>query len=174
MVETKEEIAQALSDRVDAVMDWMTAQGDVCFMFAPEGRWTTGQHLAHLVTTIEPLNQALSLPRMVLRMRFGTTKRDGWSYDQVIENYQAALEKGGASGKYAPDAIQLDEKQELLNQYQAEKNKLIATIPKWSDVDLDKFVVPHPLIGNMSLREILFFTIYHIQRHLDNLQKDYA
>ena len=31
--------------------------------------------------------------------------------------------------------------------------------------DLDFYVLPHPLIGKLTLREMLFFCIYHVQHH---------
>ena len=48
-------------------------------------------------------------------------------------------------------------------------NKLIKTlnekIERLSEQDLDKYMLPHPLIGKISIREMLYFTIYHVQHH---------
>jgi hypothetical protein len=30
---------------------------------------------------------------------------------------------------------------------------------------LDEYLLPHPLIGKLTIREILYFTIYHNLRH---------
>jgi uncharacterized damage-inducible protein DinB len=38
-------------------------------------------------------------------------------------------------------------------------------IDKISEEDLDKHILPHPLIGKTTIREILYFTIYHVQHH---------
>ena len=42
---------------------------------------------------------------------------------------------------------------------------------KWSDAKLDKYIAPHPLLGKITLRELAYFTIYHIQHHLSIIRK---
>ena len=47
-------------------------------------------------------------------------------------------------------------------------------VSKWSEGDLDLYVIPHPLIGGLTFREILYFTIYHVQHHkkqIDEIEK---
>jgi hypothetical protein len=36
----------------------------------------------------------------------------------------------------------------------------------WSEDDLDNHRLPHPLLGKLTVREMLFFTLYHIQHHM--------
>ena len=36
--------------------------------------------------------------------------------------------------------------------------------------DLDKYVLPHPLLGKVTLREMLYFTIHHNEHHLELLK----
>ena len=38
-------------------------------------------------------------------------------------------------------------------------------VHKWSEDDLDLYVIPHPLMGKLTFREILYFTIYHVKHH---------
>ena len=48
-------------------------------------------------------------------------------------------------------------------------------IDSFSEKDLDNYILPHPLLGKLTIREMLFFTIYHVQHHevltLKNLGK---
>jgi len=37
--------------------------------------------------------------------------------------------------------------------------------------DLDRVMLPHPLLGKLTLREMLFFTIYHVEHHLGILRQ---
>jgi hypothetical protein len=37
---------------------------------------------------------------------------------------------------------------------------------KWADSQLDQYIVPHPLLGKITLRELCYFTIYHTYHHL--------
>ena len=36
---------------------------------------------------------------------------------------------------------------------------------KLDEEDLDNYILPHPLIGKTTIREMLYFTIYHVQHH---------
>ena len=38
-------------------------------------------------------------------------------------------------------------------------------VENWKESDLDKYVLPHPLLGKISLREMLYFTDFHILHH---------
>ena len=45
-------------------------------------------------------------------------------------------------------------------------NSLCSAIEKnWKDTQLDQYIVPHPLLGKITLREMGYFTIYHVQHH---------
>jgi len=36
---------------------------------------------------------------------------------------------------------------------------------------LDKFMLPHPLLGKLAVREMLFFTMYHNLHHVNNVRR---
>ena len=61
----------------------------------------------------------------------------------------------------------------LLDKFQKQGKKLVSTIGKWSDSDLDKYLLPHPLLGKMTIRELLLWTTYHNYHHLNNLKENY-
>ncbi len=54
---------------------------------------------------------------------------------------------------------------ELLNEFSTASAELVSVAEKWTEDDLDRFLLPHPLIGKLTIREMLFFTIYHNLRH---------
>ena len=43
---------------------------------------------------------------------------------------------------------------------------LLEQVEAWSESDLDTYVLPHPLLENLTSREMLFFTLCHNQRHM--------
>jgi len=53
-------------------------------------------------------------------------------------------------------------------------NRLCARVRKYNEQQLDSYILPHPLIGKLTLREMLYFTLYHAEHHhkqtLRNLQ----
>ena len=40
--------------------------------------------------------------------------------------------------------------------------------------DLDAVLLPHPLLGKLTVREMLFFTVYHVQHHRALVERDHA
>ena len=59
----------------------------------------------------------------------------------------------------------------LLFEMKKEQKRMVENLKNWSENDLDINVMPHPIIGKISVREMLFFTIYHIQHHAKSIQK---
>lgn len=51
---------------------------------------------------------------------------------------------------------------------------LCAAITRWPEPALDAHRLPHPLIGRLTVREMLLFTLYHNRHHLENVQRRFA
>ena len=176
MIETKEDIIQELDKRYDRLCAWVKAQEAERFIQGPEGKWTTGQHIGHLIKSTQPLNMAMRLPRIQLRTMFGKPNRETRSYDAVVKRYLERLAQavGGASPKeFIPKVPSIDEKSNMIDTLNKEREKLKTIIAKWDEEKLDKYLLPHPLMGKMVLREILFFTLYHTEHHTRALEEKY-
>lgn len=174
-VQSKPEIIQGLRDSLGGLAGWIEAQPQARFTQGPAGKWTLGQHLEHLVRSVQPLTQGLMAPKFILGLLYGTAKRPSHSYARVCADYEQALDDGGkAMGKFIPPAVPLEKRNALLIQHRAETEKLIKLVEKCSDAQLDKYGAKHPLIGWLTLRELLFFTIHHHDHHLDTLKRDYT
>lgn len=171
----KSEIADALAARFAEATTWFAARPDDAFTTGPEGRWTEGQHLDHLILSAKPLNLALRLPRLVLRLKFGTAQGPGEDYAALAARYEATLAAGGkASGRFVPPTIALEDKPRLIEALRHEGARLVAVIDAWTEDDLDKYLLPHPLLGNLTARGMLFFTHHHMGHHLETLRREYG
>jgi hypothetical protein len=42
---------------------------------------------------------------------------------------------------------------------------LSARVEGFSEQQLDLLILPHPLLGKLTLREMIYFTIYHAGHH---------
>ncbi len=62
-------------------------------------------------------------------------------------------------------AIGLDKKEQLTNSLLKIVKDLSKKIDKYSEVELDEYLLPHPLLGKLTVREMLFFTIHHVEQH---------
>lgn len=174
-VQTKEQILVALRESLSAVEDWIESQPDAAFEQGPSGRWSMGQHLDHLTRSVQPFTLAMSLPRFVLKLALPKVARPGLSYAELAARYEGVLEAGGkASGRYVPPATPAARKTASLAAHRAQRDKLLRQVASFPEADMDRLGAKHPLIGVLSLRELLFFTIHHHDHHLHTLQRDYA
>lgn len=171
IIQTKNEIINALDEKVSSFNEFIHPMGREEFENAPEGKWSAGQNLDHLIRSVRPLLLAYSLPRFILKTVFGKTNRTSRSYDGLVNKYKEKLGKGGrARGPFIPPVISFNQKQTLLEKYKSYKERLISKVKKYKEEDLDYYVLPHPLLGKITLREMLFFTIHHNEHHLEILQ----
>ena len=172
----KQEIAAGLIENHQSFADFVAGLSEPDFMFAPAGKWTAGQQLKHIARSVSPLAKALALPKLVPHLLFGKTDRASLDYDALVRKYQGLLAAGGkASGKYIPPEIGFAERGSLTDKLLSSVADLTARIEKFSESQLDELLLPHPLLGDLTLREMLYFTIYHVGHHhratLKNLGK---
>jgi hypothetical protein len=167
-IQDKSQIISALNEKVDAFNNYIAPLTKEQFEATPNGKWSAGQNLDHLIRAIKPLQPAYGLPKFALRIMFGKTNRPSRTYDELVAKYKTKLAAGGrAGGPFIPPFIGFEKKDELIKKYAAQKQKLIVKIAKQSEKDLDAYILPHPLLGKLTLREMLYFTIHHNEHHLE-------
>ncbi|KAA3641242.1 MAG: DinB family protein [Bacteroidetes bacterium] len=174
MIHSRESISDKIKENSKRLEDWMQKQSAEAFEKGPEGKWTTGQHLDHLIKSVVPLNQAFLLPKFVYQMKFGKPNRPPRDFEALVARYNEKLTKGGqAPSRFVPPSVTLEQKQSLIAKFSKEYQKLANKTLKWKEADLDAYLLPHPLLGKVTVREMLFFTAHHIVHHLEILEDKY-
>ena len=171
-VYNKSEIIVALDKNITEFNNYILSLDKDQFEISPEGKWSAGQNLEHLIRAIKPLQPAFGLPKFILKIFFGKANRPSKSYEDLVAKYKSKLAGGGkASGPYIPPLVHFKNKEALVKKYELQKQKLIRKTEKQKENELDKYILPHPLLGKITLREMLFFTIYHNEHHLEILKQ---
>ncbi len=140
--------------------------------FAPQGQsWSPAWHVRHLTKANFPFARALRLPKMVPRLLFGKASQPSRSFDKLREDYRARLAAGGQAGRFAPSDKELPSdlvawRQEIVAIYERSVTDWIAGSQQWPERALDRIRLPHPLLGKLTVREMLFFTLYHNAHHM--------
>ncbi len=62
----------------------------------------------------------------------------------------------------------------MIGRSHEEMQRLNVAIGKWNDRNPDRTLLPHPLLGKLTVREMLYFTIYHVEHHLNILRERYS
>jgi len=79
---------------------------------------------------------------------------------------------GKASGRFIPLKIAPEDKQRNIEKLLKRVKQLGTNINTYSEQQLDTFILPHPLLGKVTLREMMYFTIYHAEHHLKQAIKN--
>ena len=92
---------------------------------------------------------------------------------QLVDRYKEKLSMGGtASSPYVPGKVSFEKKEKLQSQLTQNIEAIAQKLNKWSETQMDEFVFPHPLLGKLTIREMMYFTIHHADHHR-NLIKIY-
>ena len=164
----KPELIQQLKIHHSNFADYIINLSETDFLFSLNNeKWTSGQQLEHIVMSVIPLVKALSLPTFVLGFVFGKANRSSKTYDELIAKYHSKLQAGGiAPARFSPKKISVKESVQVKNKLLKLVDKLCHQLEKLNESQLDKYILPHPLLGKLTLREMFYFTSYHVQHHL--------
>ncbi len=143
------------------------------FIRSTSEKWSPGQQLEHIYLSVKPVRQAFALPKFILKYLFGKANRPGRNYDELVNKYKQKLEQGGrATGRFVPKNVAWEQKPVLIRNLNREIEKLSRHMDRFSENDLGQYVLPHPLLGKLTLREMLYFTAYHVGHHHQLLLKN--
>lgn len=170
------EINQTLTRLVTEGTAFLAAMPDLGF-FAPQGaHWSPADHVRHLQLSSAPLVTGLKIPQFMLRLRFGGHSGASRTFGQIRETYLGHLAGGADAGKYTPRpepprANLTDQRHEIMNAWVAVTVELTSALGGWQDPELDRLQLPHPILGTLSVREMMFFTVYHTAHHLRRVRE---
>ncbi|MEI7468270.1 MAG: DinB family protein, partial [Chloroflexota bacterium] len=92
-------------------------------------------------------------------------------YATIQALYAEALRQGAqASGRYVPQNVNVSSdfaaaQQGILANWVSAGKKLSAAVAAWDEADLDVYRLPHPILGNLTLREMLLWVVVHNWHH---------
>jgi len=173
---TKQEVIDTIKDKHQTLYDWLDGHPEQDWIKGPNGKWNTGEHIVHLIQSGQILNKALSLPKFYMKYKWGTNNRNNRTYPQVCKKYQDKLAANpGVVAKISQNmpTMAVADKSSYISKLDKEKLRLIHKFQKWKDKDLDTYLLPHPLMGRMTIREIVMWTAYHTEHHYKILKEKY-
>jgi DinB superfamily len=163
---TKTEIVKHLKMEHDCFSKNLEGLSEAEFEFCWQRKWSAGQQLHHIIRSVQPVRWGMILPKMFFRVYFGKANRPSKSFEALNEKYQQKLALGGmATGRFLPQKISCLQRDALISELNLMVDKLCKLVLKYSEEDLDTLVVPHPLLGKITLREMLYFTVFHVKHH---------
>jgi hypothetical protein len=167
------EINSRLLENHRLFTDYIQSLSAGVFTLSENQKWTPGQQLDHIRRSVQPLAQGFRLPKWMIKMIFGKSNRPGRTYDELVKKYTQKLEEGGrASGRFLPKALTNAEKNNIIDSLNKDLKSITKNLSAFSENELDEIVLPHPLLGKLTIREMMYFTIYHAEHHLTLTRKN--
>ncbi len=167
----KQEIVQHLKVNHQNLIQLIESLNKEDFEKLVDDKWTPGQQAEHIFKSVNPVVLALKLPKFLLKLFFSTNNRKSKTYDELVSKYNQKLAIGGkATKRFIPKNIPFEHKEILIGKIKNTVERLCTLTLKLDEKDLDIYVLPHPLLGKLTLREMLFFTIHHVTHHQQSIQ----
>jgi hypothetical protein len=171
----KKAIIDSIEHAYQNLINCLEGLDEHAFLLAAEGKWSAGKQLDHMIKSVAPLNMAMGLPQFIPALLFGKANRPSKTYEELVAKYQSKLAAGGkAPAQFEPPFVPFEAKTKLINRLNKLVKSLCKKINQRSDADLDKNILPHPLLGKLTLREMLYFTAYHAAHHQASIEQAIA
>lgn len=164
------DIVTALERQEEASLAWWNAFDGEAFFARIGESWSPAETVRHLAKSTRPVAKALRMPRIVLRCMFGKPERPSMTYDEIVTRYRALLAEGGQAGRFAPSSRGSD-REVIMNSFVEANRDLRTGIARWPESKLDAVQLPHPLLGKLTVREMLLFTLYHHRHHIEVVKR---
>lgn len=170
---TKAEIISLLSENHQQFIRQFESLNEYEFLSSVNNKWNASQQLDHLIRSVQPVVLAFTLPSFALKLFFGKANRPSRSYAELVAKYKNKLSDGGrASGRFVPAGLSYSQKNSSLKKFRELTTSLTKKLDKKTEEELDLFILPHPLLGKITLREMLYFTAYHAEHHKNQVVKN--
>lgn len=154
----------------DSELYW-NAMPDEEFVAPLGSAWSPADNVRHLTTSVRAVTRGMRLPRLLLRVLFPGGRGVSRRYEAIVRDYRARLAAGGRAGRFAPkpETVPGDPaayRRALLAAHRESVEALAAMVMQWTRTQVDGIQLPHPLLGRLTVREMLLFTVYHNVHHV--------
>ncbi|OBX24457.1 DinB family protein [Gelidibacter algens] len=136
------------------------------------GKWSVCQNVQHITIALLRVSNFLALPKSSIKSDYGLSERASSSYEISFKVFRNTLENGiKTTEAFMPETNLETSIIELVRQGKDTLDTFISNLKNWSEEEFEMYNCPHPVFGKITVREILYFTIYHAQHHNETINK---
>jgi nitrate/nitrite-specific signal transduction histidine kinase len=139
-------------------------------------KWSVGHHVQHITSAVNRVAQGLANPG-VLPKREPVTASRGFTTmrDAILEALQntpsETLRQLGSRVTLEKHDNLEAYKTQLISSFANAITNFNTALESFSEEHLETLGMPHPLLGIISSREMVFFIVYHNTHHHNGIQK---
>ena len=141
--------------------------------FYKSEQWSVAENLEHLSLSLHRSWLGLFAPKFLLKWKFGRPTHASLTYEELIEVYYKKLDEGFEINKrYEPVIKQeKDAKEKLITRFEQIAKKYLDQIRYyWEDENIDNYQLPHPVLGMITIRELMYFNLFHNTHHYKTMR----
>jgi hypothetical protein len=163
--------AEARRIHAESVRYWTAFDTDAFFRRPASDVWAPADQVRHLTKSIRAVTRGLRSPRLLLLVRFGWHRGASRSLEPLRSDYHRALGAGARAGSFAPRALEAAEmnaegRARIMAHHATAVTEFADALAHWPARALDRYQLPHPLLGKLSAREMALFTLLHNVHHV--------
>ena len=172
----KSEIAAALQAQNLEFQNLLLGVPTSTFFDGSSEKWSVAHHMKHITSAVSRIAQGLQNPELLPKREPATASKD---YETLKNTYLHALQTT------PPEKLQQLGSRVALEEYSdadAYKSQMTSgfsdaittfnhALEGFKEENLESLGMPHPLIGVISAREMLFFAVYHNTHHHNGIEK---
>lgn len=164
--------AEAHRIHVESVRYWTAFDTESFFRRPAPEVWAPADQVRHLTKAIRAVTRGLRVPRLFLLVRFGWHRSASRGLEQLRSDYQRALGAGARAREFAPRALATTEmdaagRARVMAHHATAVTEFAHAVTRWPARALDRYQLPHPLLGKLSVREMVLFTLLHNVHHVN-------
>jgi DinB superfamily len=166
---TKAEILAALESNAETLAAYFSSIPANAFFAGDSDHWSPGHHLVHLAQTSAAVERGLRSTELPVhdpaRSRSYAEVRDV-AFQSLTSTPKDTLLGMGRRVQIEPGATVAG----TVTAFLAAGASLRSAFEAWEDDVMDRHAMRHPLIGPLSVREMMLFVIVHERHHLRNVR----
>ena len=173
---SKPELIAALETQKLEIPAFLSSIPSEQFFDGSSERWCVGHHVQHITSAVNRVAQGLLSAGALPKREPATASRD---FATMRETYLETLRNTPFETlRQLGSRVTLEERQDL----DAYKTQLISSFTSaienfnvalegFDEANLEQLGMPHPVMGLLSSREMVFFTVFHNTHHQNGIQK---
>ena len=162
---TKSDILAALESNARTIVEYFSSLAERRFFDGDPDHWSPAHHLTHLtqasISVERVLRPGASPLHPTPRSRTYAEVRDA-AAAAVAATPKATLLDLGRVVAIAPGTTQ----EQVVRAFESVSAKFRKAAEAWSEEAIDRHALRHPLVGQMTVREMLYFFVVHERHHL--------
>lgn len=168
----KKEILEQSKEIFHSITGICREMEDHAFFYCVEHQWSVAEHLEHLTRCIKVSSRAFYFPKFLLLWTAGRPTRISSTYQGLVKRYEKKLVQFPGTTRAFKPKVSGYTRVELVDRWEKQYRLYLSGLKhKRTNYNLDDYLVKHPKLGRITLRELCYFNMHHSNHHLSTMKK---